>query len=983
MLSPSKNSFLPQLQETDRQRSRKGSPEVGSVETAWEEVSTRSTKAHAQEVPQGEQQDSAQQVMPVLENMRQDFEAHEGILDLQQFTRAMLQHLESHEQESDGFGARPSTSVVEARAASAIDLFKRVDVHSEGEISWESMSSYLIEHGMAGGDDTVDIIKPYEASPFVDLSKHDHAVDKLVYLEQLDILACMSRHSSHAFRFYDPKRLSLVREVRGHRGTVVNCCHVAPMAQVATASVDLSVCLWDESSFKLRSRMATQDVQLCLQYEARSRSLFSGSIGGTLSRWDLEGLCMADAKTVHKKEINDMLVVHDLELLATASADGAVLMWDVETMRPTKAFSKGHRKGVVSLAYSMDYHCMLTAGVDQEALVWNPYVEHQPIFRLKGHTRSLCGVAVVPGTPQIISADVEGTLRLWDMRNFRCVQAFGRDSGAGGHDLNTFCAIAPHKKIAAGFNKITMYDYMDDGGDESVTDSANVVDALYNPNAGIFYTMSRRSVKFWSAGNGRLAKVLRDVTSHEITAACLSDNGQKLYLGDARGHVTAHALHNGKVLTQFEKHDLDISQLTIRRGTNWLYSASWDGMVKMHTDERSRAPITHSSIRKHRAGITCLACSPELMLLASGGNDLQVVLYDLRTNKYEHALNRFDHIVEAVDFVAKRCLLAVADQGGTVSLWHVRPHLEQWAYVYHFKATPDLGPQLPASVGALAFAPAPNAVAEVASAPPLLYTADTKGDIRCWDLQNLCEQRNLAEDDLRELFEAHRVRQLRMASAPQQRPLSSHLTRITRRGAAMPKGLQGTSNLAAALADGTAAAEGDGDVTQLPAGAAAAGDGAPPFLTGVDEDDEQDSYLQQRDPEVQLVKVLPGHSDAIVCMYATGGPEALISLGLDRCVRMWSGGLEVRGALLQTGDPLYRFPYDPARARRRRLDEARELLGKIGPIERRITRLPSMRRSSSDTSLLPPVSGGGFGDRRESATTKRLTKKHSAVSFHA
>ena len=73
-------------------------------------------------------------------------------------------------------------------------------------------------------------------------------------------------------------------------------------------------------------------------------------------------------KGLHKKAINDMLMINEINLLATASSDATILMWDCQLMKPKKTL-KGHKKGVYSLAYSTDYHCVLSAGLDQDALV--------------------------------------------------------------------------------------------------------------------------------------------------------------------------------------------------------------------------------------------------------------------------------------------------------------------------------------------------------------------------------------------------------------------------------------------------------------------------------------------------------------------------------------------------------------------------------------------------------------------------------------
>lgn len=64
----------------------------------------------------------------------------------------------------------------------------------------------------------------------------------------------------------------------------------------------------------------------------------------------------------------------------------------------------------------------------QDARVWSPTNLSRPICVLRGHPFALCGVAVFPNSPQAITADVSGALRLWDLRNFRAVQTFGGGS---------------------------------------------------------------------------------------------------------------------------------------------------------------------------------------------------------------------------------------------------------------------------------------------------------------------------------------------------------------------------------------------------------------------------------------------------------------------------------------------------------------------------------------------------------------------------
>jgi WD40 repeat protein len=90
--------------------------------------------------------------------------------------------------------------------------------------------------------------------------------------------------------------------------------------------------------------------------------------------------------------------------------DRTIRLWDVHTGKHKQQLD-GHTKGVRSLAYSPEYRFLVSAGFDFDALVWNPYVD-QLILRLHGHNNSLCGVEIIPDTPQILTADVDGIFKV-------------------------------------------------------------------------------------------------------------------------------------------------------------------------------------------------------------------------------------------------------------------------------------------------------------------------------------------------------------------------------------------------------------------------------------------------------------------------------------------------------------------------------------------------------------------------------------------
>lgn len=145
---------------------------------------------------------------------------------------------------------------------------------------------------------------------------------------------------------------------------------------------------------------------------------------------------------------NDIVQLPTLESLASASMDRTIRLWDVHTGKHKQQLD-GHAKGVRSLAYSPEYRFLVSAGFDFDALVWNPYVD-QLILRLHGHNNSLCGVEIIPDSPQIITADVDGVFKVWDIRNFACMQTFTAENMG---DVKNIVSITSAKRIVAAGKK--------------------------------------------------------------------------------------------------------------------------------------------------------------------------------------------------------------------------------------------------------------------------------------------------------------------------------------------------------------------------------------------------------------------------------------------------------------------------------------------------------------------------------------------------
>ena len=108
----------------------------------------------------------------------------------------------------------------------------------------------------------------------------------------------------------------------------------------------------------------------------------------------------------------------DGRLLATASADETVRLWDPATGQPHRRTPhRPHRRGCSECAFSPDGRLLATASDDQTVRLWDT-ATGSPIGQpLTGHTDAVCGVAFSPDGRLLATGSDDQTVRLWDTGN--------------------------------------------------------------------------------------------------------------------------------------------------------------------------------------------------------------------------------------------------------------------------------------------------------------------------------------------------------------------------------------------------------------------------------------------------------------------------------------------------------------------------------------------------------------------------------------
>jgi WD40 repeat protein len=359
-------------------------------------------------------------------------------------------------------------------------------------------------------------------------------------------------------------------------------------------------------------------------------------------------------KRHHNAFINDIIVVESHNFILACDLDGIISLWNLNTLE-FKQDLRGHLKGVLSLCWLEEKNLLLSSGYEHEVYIWD-IVVGKKINSLQGHSQSLIGIKIFPGTPQIISGDVSGIFKVWDIRSMNLVQTFSIPTSINKR-ANSFVVTTVNKKrIIIGADKVYFYDY-EESKEGNLADSKSCIAVLYNDVFNTFVTAHIDSIKIWKVETGELINVFRELTNKEISAVCFDYRKRKLFIGDVEGNLILINILNGVQMKYFTSHRDYISSMTYYSEGKKFMSASWDGAIKVHDDdtseEKGQLLSVFGNINSSSKGkmISCnsIDFSENLELLASGYDNGLVTLINMRTLSNEGSLSH-DKIGRKITF---------------------------------------------------------------------------------------------------------------------------------------------------------------------------------------------------------------------------------------------------------------------------------------------------------------------------------------------
>jgi WD40 repeat protein len=296
----------------------------------------------------------------------------------------------------------------------------------------------------------------------------------------------------------------------------------------------------------------------------------------------------------HFKSVQDVAVSPDGQLIASASEEGTVNIWDVGSGRLARSLGKNITGSLDAVAFSPDGQLIAAAGYNGEIKLWQT-VSGSPAGTLEGHSRFVSSLKFSPDGQQLLSTSYDNTLRLWAI-------AFSQ--------------------------RLFLWQVVNTKPLHVLTDihSGWVCDAAFSPDGQKIASVGEDgTIKIWDSQQGTLLNTLKGHT--EMTQAiAFSRNGKLLVSSGKDKTLRVWDVSTGKSLCVLPGLS-EASAILFGLNDRFWVSAHNDCNIQIWqtTDHQRIGRLTgHSDL------VNAIALSPNGQFLVSGSADKTIKIWQLR-----------------------------------------------------------------------------------------------------------------------------------------------------------------------------------------------------------------------------------------------------------------------------------------------------------------------------------------------------------------
>jgi len=399
--------------------------------------------------------------------------------------------------------------------------------------------------------------------------------------------------------------------------------------------------LWRRAMQEERSLLGHKGRITSVAVTADGKLLASASVDGTVKLWDASGLIRATLE-VHAGPVNAVTFSADGKTLASAGEDKMIRLWNVapgkdyEVMKKSRAALSGHQTAVLALAFARDGGTLASGGADKTIILWNA-AKGEKDREFKEHAGPVRALTFAPDGKTLVSGGDDHFVFVWDTTS-------GKKQTLQGHTGPV---------LAVAFSP---------EGDRFASGGIDSRDHLEIGN-----------VRVWDAKTGKL---MSESIQHAqgVFALAYGPGGKLLFSGGRDNSIRVWDAAGGQAVGVLHGHFGWVSTLGLSADGAALVSGGYDQTAKVWAPAVALQPDV---LQGHKDWVHTVAFSANDKILASGSRDGAVRLWDAGRGTELHTITGLKGSILAVAFNPDKTSpkLAAATRNengeGVIKIWEL------------------------------------------------------------------------------------------------------------------------------------------------------------------------------------------------------------------------------------------------------------------------------------------------------------------------